>query len=319
MKIKKIFILLFVILSLIMTLSVTAFAAGSIDSEEITEWAKNGDGSLTDGVSVYRPYPSSDKLDILPFNVYVYRDSHNGEYTEEIFSYEKGGMLIWHDGEIYATDYYKGTLDELLGGRADWIRLESDGKIGSVDASFRDTINDKSGAFVVSVLSNLEDCLAYRVLGYDTYLSVCTVYGTIYEIGDKLYYLDHSSLPDSCFDSNGELTYVGGQVKIYQLSASNSGQVSRVRDNLRKYSSKYTYEDPEHPIEQEWTQYEEDSITSFYVFFVILFYLVPIAFGAISLAIGLTRSYRSGRNWFIVTGLSALWIIISTVILILIN
>ncbi|MBQ9779707.1 MAG: hypothetical protein IJW00_02060 [Clostridia bacterium] len=345
---------LFLLMSLLISaFCVTVSATPPIDDgENGVQWIYvnadhtklSGDGVTYEQVDL----PAEWQLLKLIGKKYIYMNSPRGYATgseqtgETVYSYEKGGYLVYvmdHANDevaIYCESGKMATLQAYFNGTEGKyvIRNVYD---NPQEFTPRDEYYDITDSFAEEILSltqkgkgekvdvtDLKDCPLFELRFHDDSGLLSTLRGAIYEMHDGSFgYVDYAALDNSHFDADGNFSYRRGEVTVYTIDDFPS-ELKRNSDGSYKVNNSYTYEYHEYENDMgiiggiggsDYT--DEMAITSFWIIFVLLGYLVPIAPLVIGLVFAHSKKMSHPRRWYIVTGLAVLWIILAVALTVL--
>lgn len=301
----------------------------------------DGDGVTYEQVTL----PASWQLLKLIGDKYVYMNSPRGYATgseqtgETVYSYEKDGYLVYvmdHESDevaIYcASDklaaiqaYFDGTegkyvLRDVYDSTQDF---SSDDDYYDIDDPFAEEILSlpQNGKGEKVDVTELKDRPLYELRFHDDSGLLSTLKGAIYEMSDGSFgYVDYTVLDNSHFDADGNFSYRRGEVTVYILDDFVS-ELKRHSDGSYTLSGRYTY---------EYWEYENDidfiggadviadaAVVSFWVIFVMIGYLLPIAPFVVGLVFANSKKMSHPKRWFIVVGLAALWFLLAVLLMVL--
>ncbi len=327
---------------------VTASATPPIDDgENGVQWIYiNADHTKLDGDGVtYEQVALPADCDII-FTTgtrYVYMNAPRGYGTNEgaygaVYAAEKGGYLV------YVDDYYKGvtaycrtdkvaTLQGYFNGtegsfvlRQPWYETgeyDTFDKFSNLTDETANLIRELSqkGGGVKTNVTELEGSLICELRFHDPSGLLTTIKGAIYEMPDGNFgYVDYSTLDNSHFDADGNFSYRQGEVTVYPLKEL-AGRVDSALSNSYTIKRSFTYEyyeyEDDFDIIDDSDYIEKAALASFWIVFVLMGYLVPIAPLVIGLVFANSQKMSHPKRWYVVAGLAVLWMVLAVVLTVL--
>lgn len=271
---------------------------------------------------------------------YVYMNSPRGYATgseetgETVYSYEKGGYLIYVTDRYYdATtifcredmlsalqNYFKGTEGQYVL-RTAWLesgQFNGNDKYSYVPESLADELMSlsKNAKGVKTDVSVLKNCDIRELRLQDKSGLLTTVKGAVYAMPDGSFgFVDYTTLDNSHFDAEGNFSYRQGEVMVYTLSDDLGEQVNAWLGDSYYLDGGNVYEYYEYEADIGiigGTNYtDESAIVAFWVIFVLVGYLLPIAPLVIGLVFAHSKKMSHPRRWYVVVGLAVLWILLA--------
>ncbi len=277
---------------------------------------------------------------------YVYMNSPRGYATgseetgETVYSYEKGGYLIYVTDRYYdaATifcredmlsalqDYFKGAAGQYVL-RTAWLesgQFNGNDKYSYVPESLADELMSlsKSTEGVKMDVSVLKNCDIRELRLQDKSGLLTTVKGAVYAMPDGSFgYVDYATLDNSHFDADGNFSYRQGKVMVYTLSDDLGEQVNAWLGDSYYLDGGNVYEYHEYENDigiiggNDYTN--ESAIAAFWVIFVMGGYLLPIAPLVIGLVFANSKKMSHPKRWYAVTGMAVLWILLAVTLTVL--
>lgn len=277
---------------------------------------------------------------------YVYMNSpihyaHDSGSSGTVYAGEKGGYLIYvqddygSDGTLFCRSDMLSSLEDYFKGEAGRYVLRVPYLAGGYTS--RDRFYDMSDEFAEALLSvsdsgtgktyevsDLERLEIMELCLHDESGMLSTILGAVYTMPDGRYgFVDYATLNNSHFDADGNFSYRQGQVTVYDLGDDFASEMKRGSDGEKNYAldQSITYEYYEYHDEDmgiigsDYT--DEEAIAAFWIIFVMAGYLVPIAPLVVGLVFVHSKKMSHPKRWYIVAGLSLLWILLAVVVTVL--
>lgn len=323
-KIYKYILLVPVLLSVLF--GVFSMASHAEAGPDITkQWSLSDDGAMleSDGTEYY--------FYELPVGYYAnFRTRYIYSLTlnSDVFDYGyatpispmRSSDTVLLENRLYLTDAAKSELDRFIGGDIASFRLVSSDNAYLYSELLRGTVSgldaeSEATAEKIAVnVQSLKNAERYDVTAHNSSDTVAKVYGAIYAIDGKYYYISYSSLGNEHFDADGNFSYRRGTVTLSAVGAELSEAISAAID-----AADYFYPETELEIDEFYFPTDEDdSLLGFwmlYVFALILLPIIPLALGIV-----FANSKKHGRNsrWYILSASAGLWIVCAAVLALLI-
>ena len=351
---QKSFVCLIFVLILTMVVAVVPTTAADVTAADVpsstyVEWELSSDGkTLTgDGVTYY--------FCNLPVGVeifeseriyrYAYEVKLNGYYYR-VTSYERGGHILWLYGRydngaspyVYVQKGYENLIDSFVKDGAicgsyagqfvytNHQKLPSGGTIYMEPATAMESLeiitpDEEASKKSYSVL-DLKELDRVQVWGLESQTrALAKVLGDLYVLEDgSLGYVSYATLGNNHFDANGDFSYRSGQVDVYLVDVDTAVVLHESLYDAIYYPNKVTseYDDVDgNDYIGASSAYEENAIAVFWVTFVMLGYMLPIAPLVVGLVFALGRKMSHPKRWYILVGLSGAWLILSIVLTVL--
>ncbi len=306
-------------LLLIMTLSALPCAAASRDKAETVKWTLSGDeSSLTGNGKTYTLYNMIPGWEISPSGIYVYNQTFrlDGQSVQIMTSLDSGEFVWLFDSgdevSMYVTAEGKRMLDALAAGETSSLWLEnssddraailSDALIGRMDAPGAHDMRNVP-------VSSLAFLTRYDICGYDATGTVRTVCGAVYKTSEGWLYVDYRPLGNQYFDADGHFSYRTGEVTGSLLNQDVCRDLVELADNMPIRNVTYTYELLDDIEDPDFS--DDTSIALFWVSFILLGYLVPIAPLVVGLVMPHSAKQGYPKRWYLLSMLAVIWIAIA--------
>ncbi len=139
-----------------------------------------------------------------------------------------------------------------------------------------------------------------------------TIYGAIYIMDGKYYYLNYVNLGNQHFDADGYFSYRSGEVMLTRAEAYDSG----VKEALSPLTEELVPGTIEGTI--DGTVYSDElSVILFWIGFVLLGFAAPVPFFVIGILLSRPSRVGSPRYWLILSYIAAAWFALSALLLLL--
>ncbi len=271
---------------------------------------------------------------------YLYRAANSGDGDNPwVYSYKRLGDIVWlkdtsdsNIATVYANDHGKTVLDALVKGTSDEYRLHIPEDFGGNGADlYADLEEDLAKALFETGEQETGEkitcslyALVYKtdrieILAYDSYGVICTTKGMVYELEDGRYgYLHYPSLDSTYFTADGYLSALGHDtVELWVLDTELALDVLNAAESAKTVYPSISYEWQDMEDEQIDGGYEEDAEDAFWVAWVMLGYLVPIAPLTVGLVFARSSKMSHPKRWYALVGLAVAWLITAILITVL--
>ncbi len=274
---------------------------------------------------------------------YVYMNSPRGYGTNAgssgtVYAAEPSGYLVYvddyHNGiTVYCrTDkiaalqgYFNGTegsfvLRQPWYGSGEYDTSDKFSNLTEETAKRFSELSQKGGGVKINV-HDLETHLICELRFHDPSGLLTTIKGAVYTMPDGSFgYVDYATLDNSHFDADGNFSYRQGEVTVYPLEEL-AGRVDSALSNSYTMKRSFTYEYYEYEADIGiigGTNYtDESAIVAFWVIFVLVGYLLPIAPLVIGLVFAHSKKMSHPRRWYVVVGLAVLWLVLAVTLTVL--
>lgn len=193
-------------------------------------------------------------------------------------------------------------------------------KLDSLDDDVWATVN----------VSSLYGCEQLLIRAYDTTESIYTVVGCVFFCGGINYYVDYTTLPNNCFDSEGNLSFRSGDITVKPISVGSETNYSlqsavSMQNSFRvSYHEFYEYKPSEYTPPSASggnSQSLETEVVLIIIFYVILA-IVGVAMPVVPIVLGImlpwNKKLLKPRGWWMVAIAGILWLL-SAVTLIVVS
>ena len=298
------------------TLSASVYAAkeptAAYNNENYIVWQLSDDGNTLEGNGKTYTYY---EMPIYPKNlsscIYSYfNGADNSDCYYRVESYDRDGEFVWLDVISYtlATKEGKAHLDKFFSGEEQTYLLTygyrnmsklDKSLIESLRTAYRSSRDRQS--FNVTTLTRYDSytlvaCDTYGVIGYDI--------GTMFDIDGETYFVDHESLDNSYFSSEGELSFRKGSVELLKLDGD---LLAKVYDAI----SSSEYRDIEFKSEYNWENHVDESVDLGLVWYG---FICPTGGVASGVVLANVKALGKPKRWYFVSALSALALALAAII-----
>lgn len=157
-------------------------------------------------------------------------------------------------------------------------------------------------------VTQLRDLPCYKLVTYDPSLSLCKTIGAIYQLDEQtLAYVDYTLLDNTHFDAYGNFSYRSGSVTLSVLL--NTADTLAAIDSINPIEFGIVYESD--------ADYETVGLVIFWIFFIFLGYLLPLAPLLVGLLLPQSAKRHRPKRWYALAVFAGLWLLAATVIFII--
>lgn len=331
-----------------MAISAMAFTSPEPTNANAVNWQLSDDGKTLTGNGVkYDLYTLPSGVELFDGTaMYYYQNTVTwAGKTYDVRSYAKAGYVVWlinrydshaplrfyvmegHEEDLASFAKDDADMKTYAGGLFErnvqipqngYVKLSTDAA-ASLEMLAKNEQSDK-GTIDVTTLQKLD---RVQILGLqnDT-KALAKVLGDLYFFDDgQLGYVSYAQLDNSHFDADGYFSYRKGSVTVYTVDSTHAKQLKHDIENAVYYSPQYNYEayegeqvSPDVDTDYDYTQ---STVKIFWITFVFLGYLLPIAPLVIGLIFALGNKMSHPRRWFVVSGLSGAWLLLSIILTII--
>lgn len=236
--------------------------------------------------------------------------SYENEYSYSILKRNSENLdILYVNGSYYVSKDGKYALDDFVDGIFSNYKLVDRFFDCYADTSLGWLNSLDGGKTQVFDVRDLKNNIRFTVFGYDKTETVAHKIGAIYSYNDELYFINYDKLPNNYFDSNGNFSYLKGEVIAYQLNKVQTSDVSVYLENMILF-------DTENEDKGQFTGLSKGFYTVVFVIITALFGyvipLVPTVIGTIRIVKGKTQN---PKRWYLLIISCGLWIILATCIL----
>ena len=311
--------------------SITAFA----EDRKGVQWEfVNGDDSKLSGDGVIY-----EKI-TLPVGCSFFTLSNRYQYMNtvktygmQVFAAEKSGYLVYirsgsqDDLTFYCRSDMMPAMQNYLNGTEGKYVIRSPYNRDGVHS--KDKFYDLSDNFATDLkglsqkgngtkinVSDLKNSKIYELRLQDKSGLLTTLLGAVYALPNGGWgYVDYTTLDNIHFDADGNFSYRQGTVTVYPVEDFPE-QLKQNSDGFYTMTREQAYESDEYRNNQS-SAYEKSSITSFWIIFVLLGYLVPIAPFIVGLSFALSSKWSHAKRWYLVSGLAVVWFVLAILLTVL--
>lgn len=183
-----------------------------------------------------------------------------------------------------------------------------------IETSLADALDGLSENAVTENAEILTNLTRYEILGFDETQAVAHVHGAVYLLDGTWFYLNYDRLDSSYFTVTGEFSYRSGTVELLPLDEVLRGRIIGATAHLESRYPSITYEEDESDLEMD----TEAANATFLVLSVILGFVFPAVPMTLGLCFAHSGKSASPRRWYLLSGLSVLWMLLAGSILVLI-
>lgn len=275
---------------------------------------------------VYAEQSSGIKIQPWIYDTYEYANFVSfDEKTYTLSATHKNAEFVFMNRDnsymIYATEQGKLWAEALINGSpAQYVLCERHNKTRNATLTPELTAAMCAAVTVPAVICDVTDLNlldSFTLYAIDESASVCYIAGRFYRFSDGKYgYVDHLKLDNTHFDADGSFSYRSGTVEVSMLSAAGLELIQQAVQDIRHNPQEF---DSEWNEDFDWndTDYFNSGLrVMFFITFVALGFLLPIAPVAIGLTKGLSQK-RNRRYWLILAAVGALWMLLALLLLIL--
>lgn len=311
---KKMFaLMLCIILSLSMLLPVSA----SDEAEEKPEWVISEDmNTLTYGDRVYERVEISWGVWLRSNYYYQYRqmlEIETGTRTQirhPILTDEQGEEeILWDivflDNEynanyqplaVYVNTKSKHIIDDFNAGNYAQYELGWYSRSAVIEESAVKAWLNATPDLSVKA-QDLTDAPYHYVFAYDQTLTICKVFGVIFEVNGGYFYVDGAY----CLDFEGYLALRPGDLPALQLQGQDAALVADATERFVSHSLKYKTEEAE-PVESSV------AMAGFLLIASPLLFILPVLLLALGIVMRCLKKIPNRKRWNTVIILSSVWL-----------
>lgn len=231
---------------------------------------------------------------------------------------------------VFVDAMGKQILDSFLDGTDCTYYLEEiDSLYTVVDDEFVQTLDKQyhsAGSKLTEIgVASLSEGTIYELTGHDSTRSKAYQHGAVYITPDgSTYYLCFEELPNTYFDADGFFSYRKGNVDVLKLEGDALDAVTEAIDrmeykdvnNLFEASVVNGYYDVNgNPIGDGFdfgiddSDYENFSIAVFWIFFILLGFVVPLAVWVLGILFPRIKKMGCDKNWYWLAVIAAVWML----------
>ena len=317
---KKLFAIL-VCLSLILSLCLAVSAQDTgvqSETEEEIEWVVSDDQqTLIYGNETYTLYTLPATEWFRPYEFYRYSETIKTdqkaldligrpviESTEQEIVLNQDMVLVYeymgYDAmiRVYVTPQGAKELDRYVSGKYMQYELAQEYYTSSVISGELVNAWASSEADMTVDVTNLGTAPSYKVLGYDSTLTLAHIIGEVFEYQGDYLFVHYDALDNSYFDANGSLSFRSGTVPALRLSDAHARQVAEAIEAAQYFSPSI------HGPQAELLD-PSISMIIFLVMVAPLLYLLPLATLILGIVLRNIKRIPHRERWTLVIVLSA--------------
>lgn len=192
---------------------------------------------------------------------------------------------------------------------SDYIIRDEYGAETNFDAALLESLDELAStgteSFPIDV-RELVDAECFEIVIYKGYEE--TVYGAIYLMDGKYYYLNYVNLGNQHFDADGYFSYRSGEVMLTNAETYRGG----IKEALRP------------PTEEVWQGSVEGTLYSgdisdvfFWIGFVLLGFIAPIPFFVLGILFSRSKKMGYPKYWLTLSYIAVTWFVLSILLLLL--
>lgn len=242
------------------------------------------------------------------------------EYGSSLMSYSANPEILetmYGDG-YYVTEAGRVSLDALCGGNAATYRLRSNGayyaeRTEPIEHDFVQSLKEGTNKKTVEVTA-LKNALVCYLYGYDGTDAYGCAYGGIYQLDTEYYYIHYLTLGNQYFDAYGNFSYRSGTVEAVVLDEAQAERLTTLNAAMDTHAVESVWEDDE-------TDSGMDRASAAIVFVMsvgFLGFLVPLPLLIVSICMAKSRYRGYPKYWYLLTAVSAAWMVVAVLLLIVV-
>ncbi|MBQ3153995.1 MAG: hypothetical protein IJB88_02070 [Clostridia bacterium] len=225
--------------------------------------------------------------------------------------------LGYWDG-LYVTEAGRVSLDALCNGNAATYRLRSNSayyteRTEPIEHDFVQSLTAGTNKKTVEVTA-LKNALVCYLYGYDGTDAYGCAYGGIYQLDTEYYYIHYLTLGNQYFDADGNFSYRSGTVEAVVLDEAQAERLTTLNAAMDTHVVESVWEDDE-------TRSGMDRTSAAIVFVMsvgFLGFLVPLPLLIVSICMAKSRYRGYPKYWYLLTAVSAAWMVVAVLLLIVV-
>ena len=306
------FLLTFIFL-MFLTVFIVCFAQEPV-------WVISDDAkAITNGQKVYTIYEMPAEIEFVPENeIRLYRitDSSN----ENLYKYEYVAQIndnvayMYNSDEVFVTEEGRRLFDSFIKGEYSYYLYHvNHNSVVDFSADRFEKFMDEENKTEIDVTTLWNDEVFY-VRGFDKTGCFAHKCGAVYQLEDSYYYIHYDSLDNTYFDAYGDFSFRKGLAPAYKLTGDNERFVKEAKNTNKSRFEEFIY-----PEEEVFTADEDKAkaLTSFIIIPVVFGFIIPIVPLILSIKFANSKKSINSKRWYWLTVFSALWIIVSLIIVLL--
>lgn len=267
----------------------------------------------------YTYYDAPAEWHILPERALVYDDPIVWNGTEyQVYADKESASILWLlDQEtqeilLYTTDTGRLLLEDYAQERNVHYYLAQNITTSRCRRSLLptttfETLNHLTSSSAITVdVRDLRTLTRYDILMYDKTEVVYRVCGAIYEKQGGFLYVDYRALNNTYFDADGNFSYRSGHITATSFTAKEGEFLDACMGSMTEFHTKYIYEN-----DNGFTLDEESNVAAqiavFWVFFVLIGYILPIAPLVVGLIMPRSAKHGYPKRYYVIALLAIVW------------
>ena len=322
---KKTFLIKAVSVILLAMLLVPVFTAcSSEDRIKSYKWFASEDGEIiSNSDRTYYKYelPEGYTLQLSPRYSFKNRVEIDGK-NKHLYSYDRDGEIIsfsnYSEGECYVTVKGREMIEALVDAECEVIYLYNYGDLYQIDKKIFNRLNAVDTSIEIDV-SELQYLDRYTIRHYDESCSVYRTSGALYEYRGALWYVNYDELSNEYFYADGDFSYRGGVVNMYELITDRAlyYDIADAMEEGVEFSDEYIYERQDIKPEREKMDPEERAKAWFWSMYSLMAFALPAWPFTIGVLNSCSKKHGKSRLWRIQSLAALVWVLIGFAILLI--
>ena len=316
------------IVSLIVVFSAasTVFAQGESPAEE-QEWIYDTDDTIYYGEIIYDAHYIPKGQHLNQWNTVTLQRGYNDGTHPRVTGYGKGIDVVFVDSNLkvcYTPRDYDTKIDDYF--------LRNDGDIFLSDRTFkhgakytyefsiedRYYIAEKTNVDVTSLVGRL---YAKAIRLDDTY-TFSVVKGEYYMLDSEIYYVEFAALPNKAFDSDGNISYRGGEIEMMKLTDDEKSVIAAAKSSFKHFSEllfglnaeSNDDREQEESYDHDVFHYQRHFFDTRVVWAFIFGISLPLMIAVLSLVLIIRKKREGYKRLFFVFVPACMWLIAGTIV-----
>lgn len=309
-------------LLLVLALPVTAFA-----TEDSITWTLSEDGkTMSDGQKTYERYPMAYVDMFEPVQAYVWEQEIPSPENPDDAWYNFTIMIApefpevviltsstYSEDMVFVTKEGAAVLEAFTSGNYASMVLEdpfySEGAVLSLD--WVDGLDSSDGARETLDVKALGEVDPYIVWGGDETDTFYHPHGAFYSLDGTWYYINYDALDNSYFDADGFFSYRKGTVEALPIDGEDHTVLTGALEEMTDWETEFLYEGNVLNLD------EDTSKIVFWIFAILLGFVLPLVPLILGIVFAHSKKALHPKRWYVLSILSAAWIAVAALILIL--